>query len=40
MDDIKAQLKGLWANLVPSPPPPPFNASNAPPQPPYRAPPY
>ncbi|GFY90989.1 hypothetical protein Acr_07g0011850 [Actinidia rufa] len=40
MNDIVAQLEGLWVYLVPPPPSPSFNASNAPPRPPYHAPPY
>ena len=40
MAEVEAQLEGLWVHIVPPLPIPPFNASNAPPRPPYRAPPY
>ena len=37
MANIETQLESLWVNIIP---PPPFDASNAPPRPPYRVPPY
>ena len=35
---MKTQLEGIGVNDIP--PPPPLDASNAPPRPPYHAPPY
>ncbi|GFZ05259.1 hypothetical protein Acr_17g0008310 [Actinidia rufa] len=36
LDEVEAQLEGLWVHLVP----PPFALGKAPPRPPYRHPPY
>ncbi|GFY88891.1 hypothetical protein Acr_06g0008310 [Actinidia rufa] len=40
MAEMEARLEGLWVHLVPPPPPPPFALGEAPPRPPYQAPPY
>ncbi|GFY96440.1 hypothetical protein Acr_11g0007460 [Actinidia rufa] len=40
LDEVEAQMEGLWVHLVPPPPPPPYALGEAPPRPPYNPPPY